>query len=446
MIKRHLCLWGPLLLISVWIISGCGTENSNPRGPGAISIPCRTGESKLCNCLNGEPGVQICQDSSEGWQACQCPTVGLPPGDVISGAPEPCAVDEDADDPDSNADVGQVTKVVYPDFGVVPEGGLFQGDPFEDGEYEVYSEAITVPIVAETRNVAGLTITVTDGPVGGTAYFPEEDGNLVAGPLPLIIILPGFSASYIFYESYARHYVSHGFAVMGLDTRLNFFDASHAKEAVEVSQAINWIAAAADSPLKGRLDITKIAVSGHSKGGKVAFFAAAIDSRVDLVIGWDPSNSGGPPCYIADLLGGVMPELECNALPVAPNCETAEPGIEHYMEAESLVLGVPRDPAFNPDKHHNAIHFYRGAPSPALLVFFKGGHVDPVPMEIFGVQVFGSPAIVKFNKAIQMAFLLKRFKGMTGGDLDKWLPDNEKGITNLLAEDKSDIIIRAESK
>ena len=367
-----------------------------------------------------------------------CENVPTDTDDIKRFAPAPCAEDPDADiNPDS--DVSQVTKINTPDFGRVPDGGEFTGNPAENGEYGVYAEALLIPIAAETRRAAGHTITVEDGFLQGKAYLPQEDGNIVDGQLPLIIVLPGFSASYIFYESYATHFASHGFAVIGVDTRFGLMEITHDAEAVEVSQTISWADSSEDSPLKGRLDMTKIAVSGHSKGGKVAFFAAAIDNRIDIVIGWDPSNSGGPPCFIADFFD----DLDCNAQPVAPNCAAGESGIEHYMNAESLVLGVPRDPFLNPDKHHNAIHFYRGAPSPTMLVHFNAGHASALPLEIGGVTIVGHPEVIELNKAVQMSLLLTRFKGMTGNHLDEYLPDTPVGMTNLMSRG---IVIRSESK
>ncbi len=203
----------------------------------------------------------------------------------------------------------------------------------------------------------------------------------------------------------------------------------HIKEALEVSQAITWAIESDDSPFKGKVDETKIAVSGHSKGGKISFYTAAIDPRVDLVIAWDPQNAGGAPCFIAE----PIPGMECNALPVAPNCWEKQPGILHYMNAESLTLGMPRDTAVTPERHHNAIHFYRGAPSPAMFVQFNTGHVAPLT----------NSRVIELNKAVHMSLLLSRFYGMYGTDLDKWLPDTPGGKANL---ELKDVIIRAESK
>ena len=209
--------------------------------------------------------------------------------------------------------------------------------------------------------------------------------------------------------------------MLGVKTRSELTKASHDKEVFEIKQTLDWIATA-DTPLKDRLDLTKVAIAAHSKGGKLAFFAAAIDDRVDVVIAWDPNNNGGPPCS--------LPLGECNLFPVAPNCEANDPGLQHLMRAESLVLGMPRD-ALNPDRHHNSIHFYRGAPSPASLVYYDAGHLG---------SIF-NPDVIKLNKKVQLALLLTRFKGVPG--LEEFLPCTQEGQANLL---KNSVVTRVEHK
>ncbi len=355
----------------------------------------------------------------------------------MPGAPATCAEDEEADH-NPAADVSQATKTVYPDFGIVPQGGEFTGNPAEPGPYQIYEQGLQVPIVEEIYHFLDIDIEVAAGEINATIYYPEAGGQLLDGPLPLVIVLQGFQGPYYWYESYSHHIASHGFAVMGLGTRTSMVAAAQHREAVEVMQAINWISESSDSPLQGRIDMTRIATAGHSVGGKVSFYAAALDNRIDLVIGWDPSNNGGPSCAIGEMLN-----ITCDAIPAAPNCQSGDPGIEHFMAAESLVLGMPRDSSVNPDRHHNSIHFYRGAPSPALLVYMDSTHVSPLPLEVGGITIMGSPTVVRINKSVQMSLLLKRFKGMTGAGLDRWLPDTRAGVANLLSEE---IVIRAEAK
>ena len=55
----------------------------------------------------------------------------------------------------------------------------------------------------------------------------------------------------------------------------------------------------------------------------------------------------------------------------------------------------------------------------------------------------GNADIVRLNKAVGMALLLKRFMGMDGSDLDQYLPDCPAGDAHLEAQAK---VIRAEAK
>jgi hypothetical protein len=348
---------------------------------------------------------------------------------------EPCALDENADQ-NPESDVSQVKLTISPDFGDVPDGGIFEGDPTEMGQYSVVVQETNIAIFARTVEAAGRTIEIEPGVLKGTAYLPEG----VTEKMPLIVVMAGFQAGHASYAAYSEHFASYGFAVLGVDTRSENLSPSHAKEAVEVMSVLDWVDTNSVSPFLGLVDMTKIAIAGHSKGGKVAFYASAIDYRIDLVIAWDPSNSGGPPCGIA----GIIPGQECNAIPIAPNCALGSSGTGHFMNAESLVLGVPRDLLLNPDAHLNSIHFYRGAPSPAMFVQLKGGHASSVPGPVLGINL-GVAEIIRINKGVQLAFVLSRFAGMTGDDLDAWLPDTAAGVENILAQDKEKVI-RVDSK
>jgi len=421
---EHLRRWALCLTWIAFAGAGCGGSGAGEGDAGDQGKPAGHHQAQGDSGTGDDAGTL--GDSGADTDA-EADDAGGDSGPVDPGAPKPakpCAEDPDADQ-HPNSDVNQVTGTVHPDLGVVPDGGAFTGDPAQNGPYGVLTKDVKVPIKAGTLKAAGYTITVTAGTLSGTIYVPSEDNGqtAAAGPFPLVLVLPGFEASYTMYATYSNHFASHGFAVLGVDTRSTLTTASHDKEAFELKQTIDWVSSDA-SPLKGRLDLTKIAVAGHSKGGKLAFFIAAIDPRVDFVIGWDPSNTGGPPCSLP------IPG-ECNAFPVAPNCQVPSPGIEHLMHAESLVLGMPRDSALNPDRHHNSIHFYRGAPSPASLVYFDASHIAPM----------SNQAVIAINKTVQMAMLLARFKGMTG--LDAFLPTSPLGHANL---EKLDLVIRVETK
>lgn len=321
--------------------------------------------------------------TSAGADAIDAAVDGGTQGAALPVATSPCGAELDVDN-----------GAVVPSLGDVPDGGSVSSSLSQNGSLAVATQGVSISIDASTVMAAGQRIMVGAGTINGTAYVP--DGS---GPYPLVLVLPGFSTSYTAYAEYSLFFASHGFVVLGLDTRSNPATASHDVEAVEVTQAIDF-ALSDTSPFADKLDHTKIVVSGHSKGGKLAFYAAALDPRIDLVIGWDPVNAGGPPCFVDP--------ASCHRLPVAPNCSVMDPGVLHYMRAESLVIGAPPDASWNPEPTHNAEHFYRGVPSPAAYVKLAAGHVDWVP------GITSKPDLVRITKATQLALLRTRLQGTSG--------------------------------
>ncbi len=282
---------------------------------------------------------------------------------------------------------------IEPDFGNVPAPTNFTGDPAAPGPHGVVRESVSPP---RPLGDAGTS--------RGTLYLPADSGSY-----PLVVVLPGYGASHTGFAAYSESFASHGFIVLGLDTGDGGFGApsDHALEAARTLAAIEWVSTA--GPRAAEVDATRIAVAGHSKGGKLAFWAAALDARIDLVVGWDPSNSGGAPCFI-DPSG-------CNSQPAAPNCNTPNgggSGVLHLMQAESLILGVPPDALTNPDPAHNALHFYRGAPGPTTYLSLRGRHTD---------FLVGNPALQTLTRRATTSLLLQRLQGrvieasyLPGGD------------------------------
>jgi len=318
---------------------------------------------------------------------------------------EPCGTDLDVHN-----------GTLLPEFNTPKNGGAFKGDPIENGKLSVVLEDHTLKNPDASRNDVSVT-----------AYGPSKDGEKIdAGPFPLIVLLPGFSGNHTLYRHFTDHFVSHGFAVLGITcANVTFTDApNNPANVAEIQAAIKW--ALEESSLKGKIDVGRMAVSGHSQGGKLAFFTAATDPRFKIVLGWDPENGGGAPCMIAGLPISMFAGQDCNAWPVAPNCEAKDPGMLASSRAESLVFAA-RDTAVTPDQHAWAEHFYRGAPSPAsLLLFPSAGHGD------WG----GAGATSDITKRVQMALLLTRFMGKSG--LDKYLPDGAyaKGESSVMVYTK----------
>ena len=289
-------------------------------------------------------------------------------------------------------DLQVVCGSVTPNLGDVPAVDSAGIDPSETGSYDVQT-----------------TATQINGPQGDeipiTIYEPYADDEPLAGPLPLVILLPGFGFSHTGYPHFTEHLASHGFIVVGADVATGGFmeAAVHDEKTAKVLAVLNW--AISDSPVANRLDGTRIASVGHSLGGKLSFYAAALDSRIDLVVAWDPQNGGGPPCFLGDTGQG-----SCNDYPVAPNCEGNDSGIIHQIKAESLTFGA-EDLFITPDVHLRADRFYRGAPSPA--------HFVSMPAAGHAAWSNGGDVSV-LSRGVHTALLLNRMQGVRG--LDEWLP------------------------
>ncbi len=242
---------------------------------------------------------------------------------------------------------------------------------------------------------------------------------------PLVIVLPGYQASYTAYEYMTTHIVSHGHVEVAID----FDDANdHTKNAKQVQGTIDW-ALAAGSPVVASIDPTKIATAGHSKGGKIAVYAAsgdantkypetnfAGDPRIKIVLAWDPVDAGGPPCPIAD---GDAPG-KCRGYAVTPD------NVGHSAAKMVFFGGQTGDPkgfTCTPAGRTHAA-FYAAATSTALHVSFPtSGHMDwlndAVTAAAGKLVCGGSPSadpkeVQRVAKRTQMAWLLKYFGGYSG--------------------------------
>jgi dienelactone hydrolase len=217
-------------------------------------------------------------------------------------------------------------------------------DPLEQpGPYDVYRLKITVP---NPENPAS--------PMEGHIYAPSNNGggDIAPGPFPFALMMHGFGANYGLYNMYSNHLASHGTIVIGFNFIVELgFDGRHDYLARQATYVIDYALDEA-GPLAGYVDGSRVAAAGHSLGGKISFYAAAIDPRISVVMTMDPSNSGGPPCFVA-------PDF-CNAYPVAPNIVTGAEGLLDHVNAASFIMGTAPDPLFNPDEQSNAKYFFIG--------------------------------------------------------------------------------------
>ncbi len=109
-------------------------------------------------------------------------------------------------------------------------------------------------------------------------------------PRPLLIFAPGFQIPSASYAALMTHVATWGFVAVRVDPTTGF-SPSHTEMALDVSAVLNDLLAPAALPIT--VDGARVALSGHSLGGKIAVMAANADSRIDAVYAFDPVNSSG---------------------------------------------------------------------------------------------------------------------------------------------------------
>ena len=128
---------------------------------------------------------------------------------------------------------------------------------------------------------------IRNGPdyFGATIYYPTNKTELLAS----IAIVPGFTALPSSVEEWGPFYASHGIVSIIIGTN-SIYDYPEAR-AIALLDALETIKQENDrasSPLKGLLDLNKLAVSGWSMGGGGAQRAAVIDNTIAAVVALCP--------------------------------------------------------------------------------------------------------------------------------------------------------------
>jgi dienelactone hydrolase len=132
----------------------------------------------------------------------------------------------------------------------------------------------------------GTSITVA-------AYLPDAPG-----PRPVVIFSSGLQQQGSAYRAYAERLASHGV----ITTLRN--DPGFARDGATVGADVaymitDWLPAEharAGGKLEGRVDLSRVGLAGHSKGGQASIFAAtgAAKGKVKALFGIDPVDGGAP--------------------------------------------------------------------------------------------------------------------------------------------------------
>lgn len=161
-----------------------------------------------------------------------------------------------------------------------------------------------------------------------------------APPYGAVVLVPGYRATQSNYDWWGPALASLGLAVMIIDTNQPD-DAFEARKqahiaAVEFLHAEN---AKADSPIKGRIDTSKIAIMGHSLGGGAALAAAVeLGDRIKAVIPLLPYC-----CELGQSFTGNYSNLTVPTLIFASAEDTVAAPAQHARALyDSIAPGTPR--------------------------------------------------------------------------------------------------------
>ena len=305
MIRRHF-RWISTLALSVAWTSSCAETALQA---GTVADATATGDTSVDDPRDGEnePGDGLAGETSEPDTSAGADVA--PSGDTSTTEADAGPIGEDGAEPledtlatedvgedvatpgdtsgsDGSDDVAADVKPssdVSSDAGVNPD--LLPPDPKLAGK--------------ETFDTVELEIVITPGTFGEsielTAVLPKT-----AGPRPTVVFTHGFQLSSASYLSTAKHLATHGFAVVLPNLGGGLF-ATHLDHQATIIKVLDWLEeenADAGSALAGRLDFARLALAGHSMGGKISFLVSTVDARPKAIVGFDPVDAAGGPVAV----------------------------------------------------------------------------------------------------------------------------------------------------
>uniref|UniRef100_A0A2P2PNQ4 Chlorophyllase-1 n=1 Tax=Rhizophora mucronata TaxID=61149 RepID=A0A2P2PNQ4_RHIMU len=166
-----------------------------------------------------------------------------------------------------------------------------------------------LPILLETaESASSATLGVFETGKLSTTYFGVASNDPTSPPKPLLIVTPNIGGKYPvilfhhgtylhnnFYADLLHHVSSHGYIVVAPQ----FYELllpSGLKELEFAAEVANWLSSSLQSTLPENVEanIDKIALAGHSRGGKIIFALAlgyaktSLEVNFSAVIGVDP--------------------------------------------------------------------------------------------------------------------------------------------------------------
>ena len=151
---------------------------------------------------------------------------------------------------------------------------------------------------------------------GATVYYPVDGPPL----LPSIVIVPGYISPERSIRAWGPFYASHGIVAMTIGTNRRQDDpAARRRALLDAVVSLKLEHRRATSPLRGRLSVSRFAVSGWSMGGGGALEAATRSPQLKAIVAlcpWNPYQTFShrvPVLFLAGQRDRLAPVAE-NAL------------------------------------------------------------------------------------------------------------------------------------
>ena len=204
------------------------------------------------------------------------------------------------------------------------DGGV--ADPNVDGRFSTAEKDSSATIAATGDNVAIHVV------------YPSAPG-----PFPLVVFGHGFFLPPAQYVGYLKRLASFGYVALTVDFP-NAVPNDNPKQAKDLLGGIDW--AKADAAVGPKVDASRVGMSGHSLGGKLALLGATMDPRVKASFVLDPVDSGPncspPSCAVVKSLlptlsiptGFIGETTDAACAPTADNFTT------FYAQAKSPSIEV----------------------------------------------------------------------------------------------------------
>ncbi|MFI7516480.1 alpha/beta hydrolase family protein [Micromonospora echinofusca] len=163
-----------------------------------------------------------------------------------------------------------------------PPAAQAAANPYERGPAPTVAllEASRGPFATASLSVSSWSVT---GFGGGVIYYPTSTAE---GTFGAVAISPGYTAAWSSIDWLGPRIASHGFVVIGIETNSRFDQPD--SRGRQLLAALDYLTQR--SSVRGRIDASRLAVSGHSMGGGGSLEAAVARPSLQAAVPLAPWN------------------------------------------------------------------------------------------------------------------------------------------------------------